>query len=655
VYLSGKAKVMADRQHLSLPFRPDIDGLRTVAVLLVVLCHYGVPGFAGGFIGVDIFFVISGFLITRLLVCEYEATGNLALMRFYSNRLRRLLPALATMLVATTLAADLLLSESRNVELRQAGAWAALWASNLYFAFSDTDYFAEEATGNAFLHTWSLGVEEQFYLIWPLLIVIFASTSKGRTAWLATALVSIGIASLIVSMLLTVDKPMLAYYMMPTRAWQFAAGGAVWLLAHRGSMASIQLAMWGGILTLLAGVWLIGPGTHYPGGWALLPTLGTCAVLWAGQLPGVQTLPARWLSLPTMQFIGRLSYALYLWHWPVLILCESVLPVKGQLFGVTAALLISFGLAVATHFLVENPIRYGRMARLRPGIQAGIAMCLMILIGSKLLQAATSSEEVLATQASHAGPAMDIPQIYKDNCDDWYHSDVLKPCLYGAKEPARTAVLIGDSIGAQWFPAVQAMLDPTQWQIIVLTKSSCPMVDEPFFYQRIGREYTECTSWRNSAIDWINQRNVDVIFVGGTASSEFTDRQWREGSARILRRLSRNAGHVYLIEANPVLDFHGPQCLTEHGDAKDPAEFCHSDAGNPRYDRVSHILKGVANSTPKTSWLETASWVCPTGKCEAIRNGVVVFRDNQHLTATFAATAAEHFRRQMPTAGAPQN
>jgi peptidoglycan/LPS O-acetylase OafA/YrhL len=641
---------MTDKQPL-LPFRPDIDGLRAIAVLLVVFCHYGIPGFSGGFVGVDMFFVISGFLITRLLVFEYETTGGLSLARFYANRLRRLLPALGIMLVACAIAAELLLPDSRNIELGRTGAWATFWASNFHFAFSDTDYFAEDAATNAFLHTWSLGVEEQFYLLWPLLILLCGKRPGSKAALLAL----VGVVSLVACMGLTTTQPMLAYYMMPARAWQFAAGGAIWLLGRGRQSPHSSLVGWSGVAALFAGLFLIGPSIGYPGAWALLPTLGTCALLWAGQ--GVEHprgAPAWWLSLPAMQITGRLSYSLYLWHWPVLIIGGSLLPIKGQPSGIALALPLSLGLAFATHRLVENPVRYGPLSRARPWVQIGLALCLTILLGSRFLQWSVSAEASLDKEGIYAKAAADVPSIYRDKCDDWYRSDELRPCIYGNSSAGKTAVLLGDSIGAQWFPAVEAILDPQTWQIVVLTKSSCPMVDEPIFYARIGREYTECTSWRNKAIAWINGRHVDRVFIGGTASSEFTDQQWIEGTRRILEEVGRNAGHVYLIEANPVLGFHGPSCLAEHGSGFAPGEGCRSSAGNPRYEHVAEMLKTVATSTPKVSWLETSSWVCPGGHCEAFRDGMIVFRDNQHLTATFAATAAAHLNRQIQSAEALQ-
>ena len=210
----------------------------------------------------------------------------------------------------------------------------------------------------------------------------------------------------------------------------------------------------------------------------------------------------------------------------------------------------------------------------------------------------------------------------------------------------KTAVLFGDSIGAQWFPTLTAMLDSSQWRIIVLTKSACPMVDVPYFYERIGREYTECANWRNKAIEWLLTHKVDRLFVGSTASASFTDKQWQEGTQRILDRLAPNIPAIYLIEANPTLGFNGPDCLRQHQTTK-PQECAQGRADNSQYRHVAELLKHVTQSNTSTHWLETSNLVCPNGHCQALRDGIIIFRDSQHLTKTFVAQAASYFLRQV--------
>ena len=636
-------------------FRPDIEGLRAVAILLVVLAHFSVPGFSAGFIGVDVFFAISGYLITGILVREYEANGKLDFMRFYANRLRRLLPALAIMLMFSSIAAFFLMPAVQNLAQSIAAAMAAFWASNLYFAFSDTNYFAAEASANLFLHTWSLGVEEQFYLVWPLLILLAAKFSRRENLArsLTILFVSVGAVSLIACCVLSLTKPTFAFYMMPTRMWQFCAGAMAWLMSRNGSAKAIHTQIIGiaGAILLIIAMLVIGPTTVYPGYAALLPTIGTCAMLYAGaQHAAHGGILNRLLSSSPMQVLGRISYAWYLWHWPVLILGESQFPIRGNLQNTLLAIGVSLALAGITHLLIENPIRFGRAMKAKKSWQIGIALIAMVLMNSQFLRWNTQTEKLIASDeitASYRAAAFSAPALYGLGCDDWYKSAQVKPCLFGNPKAPKTAVLMGDSIGAQWFPTIEKMLDPSSWKIIVLTKSSCPIVDEPFFYQRIGREYTECSTWRDQAIQWLQEQHIERIYLGSTASADFTDKQWSEGTSRILDRLSTNADEIYVIEANPQLSFNGPNCLMQQATPADGAENCKSPAENPQFKKVARLLQEAVSKHPKSHWIETSRFVCPNGTCAAIRDDIVVYRDQQHLTVKFTEFTAEHFRKQL--------
>lgn len=630
-------------------FRADIEGLRAIAVLLVIAAHFDLPGFSGGFIGVDIFFVISGFLITSILFREQSKTGTIALGRFYARRLRRLLPALATMLVATSLLTNYLLHESQYQGQGIATAMAVVWLSNIYFTFSDVDYFGDENIGNAMLHTWSLGVEEQFYLIWPLAILLVARYCKGRNIQIATVrfFTAITMISFCACILFSVSNPQFSFYMMPTRAWQFSAGALVWLLSREksasGSIAQVLASS--GILLLLGALAIIEPNSVYPGALALLPTLAACLLLWAGSI-SKQTIIGMLLAQQPMQRLGHLSYSWYLWHWPVLIIGEQLAPIKGHLGHTLLALAVSLLAAILTYTLIENPIRYGSAARIKTRWQIVLAVFTMLLLNAQFLKWQTETQRQLATANQAFVRALsDVPSIYKQGCDSWYQNADLKPCIYGREDSQKTAVLLGDSVGAQWFPALERALDLTQWRLIVLTKSSCPMVNESYFYERIGREYTECTEWREKAIAWLRQQQIDHLFIGSTAAYAFSDEQWQEGTRRILDKLAGNAKAVYLIEANPTLRVNGPQCLMRN--SADHEAACQNPAGSAQYIHVAELLRAVTETRPNTYWLPTSKLVCPDGQCQAMRDGTVIYRDSQHLTASFVASAAPYFLEQI--------
>jgi peptidoglycan/LPS O-acetylase OafA/YrhL len=376
-------------------FRPDIEGLRAVAVIAVVLYHAGIPGDAGGYIGVDVFFVISGFLITGLLWREVATTNTVALGRFYGARARRLLPAAATVGIATAIGAAIVLPplQARNVFVD--GVASALYVGNYRFAQQGTDYLAADLP-SPFQHYWSLGVEEQFYLVWPMLIIGTAwligrlrPGAMARALPYALVLGLVGVASLTAAMLWTRISPSWAFFSLPTRAWELAAGGLVALsIEHWRKLPLLPAAIagCGGLTLILLTCTQLGPHTPYPGTAALLPVLGTALVIGGGTVTGSLG-PGRLLCRPAMRAIGRISYSWYLWHWPVLLLLPQLLGEPAGLPARLSAIFISAGLAVITLHLVENPGRFAAALRRSAktslavaGAATGVAACACLLL-----------------------------------------------------------------------------------------------------------------------------------------------------------------------------------------------------------------------------------------------------------------------------------
>ncbi|MCV7428859.1 acyltransferase family protein [Mycobacterium montefiorense] len=386
------------RQIQRRGFRPDIEGLRAVAVVAVVLYHAGIPGTAGGFIGVDVFFVISGFLITGLLWREVSGANTVALGRFYGARARRLLPAAATVAVVTAIGAAIVLPplQARTVFLD--GIASALYVGNYRFASQGTDYLNADVP-SPFKHYWSLGVEEQFYLVWPVLIIGTAwlvgrvrreaqPNSKAKAMPYAVVLALVAAASLTAAVVWTRASPPWAFFSLPTRAWELAVGGLVALSIEqwrRLPLLPAAIAGWGGLALILLTCTQLGPATPYPGTAALLPVLGTALVIGGGcatRSLGV----GRLLCRPAMRAIGRVSYSWYLWHWPVLLLLARLLGEPAGLAARLTGTAVSAGLAVITFYLVENPGRFA--AALRRSAKASLAV-------AGIASAATASACVL--------------------------------------------------------------------------------------------------------------------------------------------------------------------------------------------------------------------------------------------------------------------
>ena len=381
-------------------FRPDIEGLRGVAVLLVVLYHAGTLSnsslqIPGGFIGVDLFFVISGFLITGLLIRERERTGKVSFSRFYARRVRRILPAAAVVLLVTLVIAYQLVALSSRSAVMEDGASSAISIANIRFAMT-TDYF--NPTNNSFspfLHFWSLGVEEQFYFVWPALLAVVAWRRPRLGA--AVALTVVLVASFVASVVVTQSSPATAFYLLPTRAWQLAAGGLLALgvgslaRAPQAVRAAVgELLSVAGWLALAALVWvaltLDSKTVPYPGTAALIPTLAGVMLIAAG---AERAGPGALLRLMPVRFLGKISYSLYLWHWPILILGGLYLggPLDQSLSPLQALVLAGFSIPVATVSwgLIEEPFRRGQIPLPRPSrvVAAGVAVMLVVaLVGT---------------------------------------------------------------------------------------------------------------------------------------------------------------------------------------------------------------------------------------------------------------------------------
>ena len=403
-------------------FRPDIEGLRGLAIALVVLFHAGLP-LSGGFVGVDVFFVISGFLITGLLLRDRERHGRIGIARFYARRARRLLPAAAVVAVVTLLAADRLVGPLDRPSVSLDGAAAALSVANIRFALT-TDYFSPIGSPSPFLHFWSLGVEEQFYLVWPALLALAAVWRPRIGA--AVILTAVLLASLAASVLVTDQSPSAAFYLLPTRAWQLAAGGLLAVgvgafdraprLIVAGGRVILGLAAWIGLGLIAGSAVVLDSSVAYPGLIAVIPTLGAVLLVAGGAQP---VGPGLLLRTMPVRFLGRISYSLYLWHWPVLLLGGLAIGAPLGLDQSLGLVGVAILLAAATWALVEEPFRRGRIplpARPSQSVAIGLATMLVVaLIGNAFASADEASlaslggsDDVAATMpAPKVGPTPD--------------------------------------------------------------------------------------------------------------------------------------------------------------------------------------------------------------------------------------------------------
>ncbi len=395
---------------------------------------------------------------------------------------------------------------------------------------------------------------------------------------------------------------------------------------------------WFGIAMILGSALLIGPNMSYPGFWALLPSLGAWLVLLGCGL-GAKHGAGSLLSLPIMQQMGRASYSWYLWHWPILLLGRLLFPASGLVLDMLLVL-TSLGIAVVALYVIEWPLRHhaGWLRYPRRSFVCVIAVMLLAASCSVVWREATrrwiQAPELLAYQAVRS----DLPAIYAMGCDDWFSSEQLRACAFGDDDAAKTAVLFGDSIVAQWFSAFAVPLTNAGWRFIVLTKSACPMVEEPIFYERIGMEYKVCEDWRSAGLAFLRDLKPDVVFTGSTSTYGYTESQWRNGSIRFLADLSQAGSTVFLLQGSYRLPFDGPDCLSRSQwmwDAFSDMTSCTAPAPLGNDLMVSAILKEVSEMFGNVYWLDFNHLVCPRSLCQAVIDGEIVFRDSQHLTDRF--------------------
>ena len=670
-------------------FRPDIEGLRAIAVLLVLAYHAGVPGFGGGFVGVDVFFVISGFLITGVITRELSSTGRLSLRQFYARRIRRLLPAALVVIVATVVASAILLPPLRMPDVAADGAAAALYVSNIRFAMQATDYLQAELDPSPLLHFWSLGVEEQFYLVWPALLLVAAGRGADPRRIVAV-IAAVVVGSLVLSVTLTASNAPWAFFMLPTRAWELGVGALLVVFAARVARLprfALGVSALVGIVAIAVGAIAFDDTTPFPGVAALLPVGGAALVL-AGGLAAPLPSPSRVLAIAPMRWIGGISYSLYLWHWPILVLPAAAVEAPLPWHAVIGLLGLTFVLAAASQRWIEDPIRYGPLAVRRPSRTLALAgvMSVVVAVGS-LAVGRVTMVPVAASDASLVEPVLptsdlapgstlpptrggpvptglvpplaavrdDIPPVYAAGCHAEAPVTAPPTCAYGEADAPSSMFLIGDSHAAQWFPTLERIAQIRGLRLVSLTKSSCPAADLEIWHPRLKRPYAECRLWNDAVMDRIvaerpalvvvaNTRGAVLLVDGAPIWSSGREDLWTAGVERVLTSIRERAGDVVLLGDTPDPAGDPPVCLSDHLDdvlACATSSRWAVDRGHMDADKRAAAQAGVA-------FVDPSGWVCPTEPCPATIDRFVVYRDDHHMTATFARALAALLGAALP-------
>ncbi|MFC6234893.1 acyltransferase family protein [Leucobacter soli] len=717
-------------------FRPDIQGLRAVAVGVVLLFHANFPFMPGGFVGVDVFFVISGYLITGLLLREAITTGRIDLPDFYARRARRILPAATVVLVATLALTAIFLPQIRWQQIGIEAAGAAVYVVNWILA-GGTDYLNADTAASPLQHFWTLSVEEQFYIVWPLILIVMlwiagrtlkkthaAFAEPGRTLRFAgVGVLLILVPSLIWSVYYTTAHPAPAYFVTTTRLWELAIGAALAVFAVQIARIPDWLGYllgWAGLVGILvASLFYTSSAPAFPGSAGLLPTLSAAAVI-AGGMNGRATRGAgRLLGLRPMRWIGDISYSLYLWHWPLIVVGTYLL--GGELRFRWGLVIVVFAILPAwlSYRFIENPFRDWKAlkasAKRSLGAGAGLVAVTLALatviayvprmtapevpeaetgtpIGAEVLfEAAQSGSRTVDLDAQsysyrtagdlHVGEEMplildqdliasfegigaptdeveggftpaaidarkDNPVLYEMGCQLDEDTAEPKPCVFGDEQSDTTIMLVGDSHAASWMPALDAIAEKNGWRLVTNTKSGCSFADVS--QTRFGGAFPACDEWNEGVLEQIlDEQPALVVTINAGRRGVWAGDHSLKGDEKVRAFGQGLRSHwstlndagipVRVLMDTAEMHTDVPECVSAN-----PTQL--TECATPREDALDtrpHPEIAAVQDLPATELINMNDWICPDAEyCPAIVGNVLVWRDTDHLTATFSRTLA---------------
>jgi peptidoglycan/LPS O-acetylase OafA/YrhL len=603
----------------STPKITQIQGLRALAALLVTLFH--AKWVSGGFIGVDIFYVISGFLITGLLIREIERTGTINFKEFYARRFKRLLPTSFFVLAITAVFSWLLIPATMRSSLGRDIIAAGLYVSNYLFAWWQADYQNLDATPSPVIHYWSLAVEEQFYLLWPLLILLFfmVATKLKKKIALTVLVAAVTALSFVFSIYQTETSPIWAFYSLPTRAWELGLGALLVLLPPIKTKKLVGLL---GFIFVIASAFIFNETTAFPGLNAVLPVLGTVMLIatinsWPPFLNDVA-------NSRLFQWLGEISYPLYLWHWPLLVLPSTYFARPLAVYERIIAIFATIVLADLTHRFIEEPFRKKKILPTLVFKQSAVITLVSVLIGTIIIF--TSSDRINVSGINGAVSLAQIkarPLVYEDGCHANYAETKSDACEYAKLDSQKTMVLYGDSHAAQWFPALAEIASRSGYKLVSLTKSACPSVDVVRSDQGAFK-MSRCKKWREDSIQRIMKMKPDVLVMSSfqyfAQPRQFQDRDkwWDDGQRKLLAQVKNASPNlIYLTDTpHPARDI--PACLANNS--------------------ISQCNKTERSKDLSISGFEVIdpnSWLC-SRTCPAVKDGVVAYRDASHISVDIA-------------------
>lgn len=682
------------RRPATASFRTEIQGLRAIAVAAVVLYHFWPDRLSGGYVGVDIFFVISGYLITAHMYREIVRTSSIGLLKFWARRVKRLLPASFLVLLASLLAVFLWVpSTVWEVTARQLAA-SAFYVQNWVLAGDSVDYSAQHNDATVAQHYWSLSVEEQFYVFWPLLVLgllyIFPkfframgvqSKASSPRLTLIVGLTVVGVASLAYSIAVTAFAPSMAYFVSPARVWEFAVGALVALVFVDRALDGLTATVlgWVGIGLIVGSALMFTAETPFPGWTAIVPVGGTALILMVSGTAspgGVRW----WLSSRVMQFVGGISYSLYLWHWPILIVAPYVM---GEPTGIDKILLLGLVIVLSwlTKIIVEDPLRTGRLlsTNLRAysfavsgmAVVVGLAVALTSFgfagsgdgskaqinspcYGPGALNPVNNCGPVTGAGLPDPAPAVVARQntepLYKGCQGDLSGTDLIS-CELGVEERGATAIvaLVGDSHATAWLPAIEVLAQRHKWHIKTYTKASCPLTAalRVLPSEETDRNQSDCSSWGKKLQEELaKDTKITTVFTAAYSTAytykpapgvELRDPA-KDGFTVVWKALLSSGKRVVAFDDVPRTNGqYVPTCLAAN--SRDPLAC--ATTVHQAYPEGAVITRAASDlKSPGFTRIPLRSEFCDAERCYPQLGGVIVYRDYSHISAEYSRALA---------------
>jgi peptidoglycan/LPS O-acetylase OafA/YrhL len=606
-------------------YRPEIDGLRAIAVLSVILYHAGI-GPVTGYAGVDVFFVISGYLITWLLVKEKKGSGRIDLLGFYARRVRRILPAVSVVILFTLYLSCISLSPIEQSKTFHSAVSSILFCANFFFLRNSGGYFDSPSEEMPFLHLWSLSVEEQFYLVWPLLIMFLI--------WFRPKLLKVFLAILIVASLLFAEyqiwkNPEMAYFLMPARFWELAIGGFVATTSKR--TANTKYAGIAGLIAI--GIGLTFPINHFPGIGALPVVVGTAFLLWRIHVEESLGMVGSILSYGPLTYVGRISYSLYLWHWPLFAIYRAVnIDTSKPIFLLLCG--VAFVMASLSYRYVETPFRKSRISIrservIACSVIASSALAIVVFAFDNFV---IDSEDAVIREVDYATKVENDQTPFRAGCKLSAIAPANKFPPAGCESlrgvSPRVAVW-GDSFGTVWQPLAWAIAEKLNLSAADYTRYGCPAFVSDFASKTLYRDGV-CHEYNLNVVEKIKGFDTLVIGTRWDFRSIAID---EEGIRATLNMVSPLVRKVYVLGPTPVMRDRLPKCIRAN-----KLEAC----AIPRseFDRKSEpiraVLKALSSKYKNVEYIELADFLCTPAQCFPVKDGVALYYDDSHISYSAA-------------------